>query len=79
VSFENAFLERFLIYVYAKAVKTVLAIIVSDHLPSECSLFFLRMIDDPNATYVDLLAEIVAILNRHQFFYVTDSEIVFEL
>ena len=78
VSFENSFLERFLINVDAEAVEAIFAIVITDHLSCERSLFLLRVVYDPDASDVDLLCKVGTVLDGHQFFDISDSEIVFE-
>ena len=79
MAFKNSFLECLLIYVYAIAVETVLAIVVADHLSAESPLLFLSMINDPYSTNINLLAKVLTIFNSNQFFYISDPELILEL
>ena len=79
MAFKNSFLECLLIYVYAIAVETVLAIVVADHLSAESPLLFLSMINDPYSTNINLLAKVLPIFNGNQFFNISDPELILEL
>ena len=79
MAFKNSFLECLLIYVYAIAVETVLAIVVADHLSAESPLLFLSMINDPYSTNINLLAKVLPIFNGNQFFNISDPKLILEL
>ena len=78
VPLEYSLLICFLVDVDAETVEAVFAVVVSDHLASECSLLFLEVVDDPDSTDINLLAEVLPIFNRNQFFNISDSKIIFE-
>lgn len=65
MTLEYAFLESFLVYVDAKTVEAVLAVVVSYHLSGEGPLLFFGVIYDPNSTYIDLLVELWSVLDRN--------------
>lgn len=78
MSFEYPFLKRFLVYVNTEPIQTIFAIIIPYHLTCECPLFFLGMVNDPDTTYVNLLVEIWSVFYCYQFFYISNSELIFE-
>lgn len=78
VTLKYTLLESFLVNVAAKAIKTVLAIIISNHLAGKRPLLLFLVINYPDASNIYLLRVVGSVFYCDEFLNISDSELIFE-